>query len=187
MLVNDIAAIPTSEATALEVRSWEQGCGLAVPDHDVNPAAAFSFCQLSSVSSVCDVARVNRQSSSPKGSPGMHFGSPCHAPLVPPLLTLIVPPTLAPQVAKNIFAKVYQGAGSRLHVTAYCGALEVLRETAVRRLPVELTAWFTQLPEDGKFHKDVGEWLGGRWERRGRVGRGWRRRPGCSGAGSSQR
>jgi CCR4-NOT transcription complex subunit 1 len=63
------------------------------------------------------------------------------------------------EVAKNIFAKVYQGAGSRLHVTAYCGALEVLRETAVRRLPVELTAWFTQLPEDGKFHKDVGEAL----------------------------
>lgn len=61
------------------------------------------------------------------------------------------------QVAKNIFAKVYQGASSRLHVTAYCAALEVLRETAVRRLPVELAAWFTQLPEDGKFHKDVGE------------------------------
>lgn len=37
-------------------------------------------------------------------------------------------------------------------------ALEVLKETAVRRLPVELTAWFAQLPEDGKFHKDVGEW-----------------------------
>lgn len=63
------------------------------------------------------------------------------------------------EVAKNIFAKVYQGAQSRLHVTAYVAALEVLKETAVRRLPVELTAWFAQLPEDGKFHKDVGEAL----------------------------
>lgn len=118
------------------------------------------------------------------------------------------------EVAKNIFAKAYQGAGSRLHVTAYCAALEVrpgqpwagpagggsvqgeqggappaaaahcatlrhtltrlhaalprpppcrplqvLKETAVRRLPVELAAWFTQLPEEGKFHKDVGAFL----------------------------
>lgn len=68
-------------------------------------------------------------------------------------------------MAKNIFAKVYQGASSRLHVTAYCGALEVLRETAVRRLPVELTAWFTQLPEEGKFHRDVGEPPPPRWRR----------------------
>ncbi|KAL4458253.1 hypothetical protein ABPG75_013118 [Micractinium tetrahymenae] len=63
------------------------------------------------------------------------------------------------EVAKNIFAKVYQGTSSRLHVTAYCASLEVLKETAVRRLPVELTAWFAQLPEEGKFHKDVGEAL----------------------------
>jgi hypothetical protein len=65
------------------------------------------------------------------------------------------------EVAKNIFAKVYQGASSRLHVTAYCASLEVLKEAAVRRLPVELTAWFTQLPEEGKFQKDVGERLAG--------------------------
>jgi hypothetical protein len=65
------------------------------------------------------------------------------------------------EVAKNIFAKVYQGASSRLHITAYCAALEVLKETAVRRLPVELTAWFAQLPEDGKFLKDVGEYREG--------------------------
>ena len=73
------------------------------------------------------------------------------------------------EVAKNIFAKVYQGASSRLHITAYAAALEVLKETAVRRLPVELTAWFAQLPEDGKFHKDVGEW--------GRGAGGWGARP----------
>ena len=61
-------------------------------------------------------------------------------------------------MAKNIFAKAYQGS-ARLHVTAYVAALEVLREAAVRRLPVELTAWFTQLPEEGKFRRDVGEAL----------------------------
>ncbi len=55
---------------------------------------------------------------------------------------------------------MYQGVSSRLHTTAYCAALEVLKDAAVRRLPVELTAWFSQLPEEGKFHKDVGEW---RW------------------------
>ena len=67
------------------------------------------------------------------------------------------------EVAKNVFAKLYQGVGSRAHVTAYAGALEVLRETVLRRLPVELTSWFVQLPEDGKYQKDVGEWGWG-WE-----------------------
>ncbi len=105
------------------------------------------------------------QKASPPPSPPLHARSLPHP---PPL-----PTPCLPQVAKNIFAKVYQGASSRLHVTAYCGALEVLRETAVRRLPVELAAWFTQLPEDGKFHKDVGEWTEGREGWQERVGAGW--------------
>lgn len=47
--------------------------------------------------------------------------------------------------------------GSRLHMTAYAAALEVLRDAALRRLPMDLTSWFAQLPEETKFHKDVGE------------------------------
>ena len=45
----------------------------------------------------------------------------------------------------------------RLHITAYAGALEALRESALRRLPVELTSWWGQLPEEVRYQKDVGE------------------------------
>lgn len=38
------------------------------------------------------------------------------------------------EVAKNIFAKVYQGAASRLHVTAYVASLEVLKVRGRGRL-----------------------------------------------------
>lgn len=55
------------------------------------------------------------------------------------------------------FCRLYQGVGSRLHMTAYAAALEVLRDAALRRLPMDLTSWFAQLPEETKFHKDVGE------------------------------
>ena len=66
----------------------------------------------------------------------------------------------AVEVAKNIFTKLYQGAGAgRVHATAYATSLAVLCDTAVRRLPVETTAWFGQLPEEVRAAREPTEAL----------------------------
>lgn len=41
----------------------------------------------------------------------------------------------------------------------------MLKGAALRRLPIDLTSWFAQLPDETKFHKDVGEWGPGERER----------------------
>lgn len=66
----------------------------------------------------------------------------------------------AVEVAKNIFTKLYQGAAAgRMHATSYAAALAVLRDTAVRRLPVEATAWFSQLPDEMRVAREPTEAL----------------------------
>lgn len=63
------------------------------------------------------------------------------------------------EVAKTLFTRLYQGAASRLHITAYAAALEALGERALPRLPSELTVWFASLADEVKFRKDVCEVL----------------------------
>jgi CCR4-NOT transcription complex subunit 1 len=63
-------------------------------------------------------------------------------------------------VAKTVFARLYQGnPPTRLHVTAYAGALEALRERVIPRLPAEVTAHFVNLTDEGKFRRDACEAL----------------------------
>ena len=65
-------------------------------------------------------------------------------------------------VAKNVFTKLYQGASAgagRMHCSAYASALAVLRDAAIRRLPMEATAWFSQLPDDMRGQREATEAL----------------------------
>lgn len=64
----------------------------------------------------------------------------------------------AVNIAKKVYAKLYQLTNSRLHVTAYVAALEAL-QTLTKRIVVELTAYFVNLEDERKFDRIVGEYL----------------------------
>lgn len=80
--------------------------------------------------------------------------------LVAEVTSLPVNEPQAVEVAKNIFTKLYQNPNAgRMHATAYAASLAVLRDAAVRRLPVEVTSWFAQLPEDMRTAREPTEAL----------------------------
>lgn len=47
----------------------------------------------------------------------------------------------------------------RLHTGASAAALVILRDSAVKRLPQELTSWWAGLLDERKWRKDAGETL----------------------------
>lgn len=47
----------------------------------------------------------------------------------------------------------------RLHTGASVAALEILRDSGMKRLPVELTGWWVGIQDERKWRRDAGEAL----------------------------
>lgn len=67
----------------------------------------------------------------------------------------------AVEIAKNLFfSKLYQSApSSRMHASAYASAMAVLRDARARRLPMDISGWFAQLPDELRAMKEPTEQL----------------------------
>lgn len=62
-------------------------------------------------------------------------------------------------LGKKLLVRLVEGAGSKLHATAYAGALAALQRAGLQRLPVELTALYISMSDDRKFARDIGAFL----------------------------
>lgn len=75
----------------------------------------------------------------------------------------LLPPSEAQalEIAKNVFfSKLFQSpTAGRMHASCYAAALAVLRDTALRRLPSDISVWLGGVPEEQRCAKESTEAL----------------------------